>query len=206
MPFQRRRFLQLLSAGLIGASVDVDRLLWVPGARTYLLPPELPTITTIEGWTAALLKEVGIEMRHVGMPRLELIDPGGQYRLEQQLQTNAYGHVKLDTQYNVSALCTLARAHVRPAAVQLVRHMRDAKIRVSAPLLVPTTGQAVVLTDPTSGVALRGWQACAIGVVPVASLPPGLHGVSGRSIAASRAPADGWFDMPNVRRFDILGG
>jgi len=40
----RRRFLQMLSAGACGAmTLDVDKLLWVPGARTFFLPSVVPT-------------------------------------------------------------------------------------------------------------------------------------------------------------------
>jgi hypothetical protein len=34
----RRGFLKLLAAGLVGHAVDVDKLLWVPGAKTIFLP------------------------------------------------------------------------------------------------------------------------------------------------------------------------
>ena len=36
---KRRTLLQMMSLGLVGAAVDVDKLLWVPGAKTYFLPP-----------------------------------------------------------------------------------------------------------------------------------------------------------------------
>lgn len=35
----RRHLLRLLSAGLIGHTLEVDKLLWVPGAKTIFLPP-----------------------------------------------------------------------------------------------------------------------------------------------------------------------
>jgi hypothetical protein len=38
----RRSFLKLLSAGLIGSTVDVDKLLWIPGEKTIFLPTVKP--------------------------------------------------------------------------------------------------------------------------------------------------------------------
>jgi hypothetical protein len=35
----RRGFLQTLAAGLAGAALDPERLLWTPGAKTHFLPP-----------------------------------------------------------------------------------------------------------------------------------------------------------------------
>lgn len=35
----RRGLLRLLGAGLIGHTLDVDKLLWVPGQKTIFLPP-----------------------------------------------------------------------------------------------------------------------------------------------------------------------
>lgn len=41
----RRGFLQLISTGTIGAAtLDLDRLLWVPGRKTIFLPPATVTI------------------------------------------------------------------------------------------------------------------------------------------------------------------
>lgn len=38
----RRQLLKLLASGVVGSTLDVDRLLWVPGAKTIFLPT--PTI------------------------------------------------------------------------------------------------------------------------------------------------------------------
>ena len=35
----RRRFLRLLAAGMVASTVDVDKLLWLPGQKTIFLPP-----------------------------------------------------------------------------------------------------------------------------------------------------------------------
>lgn len=35
----RRGFLRLLATGMVAQTVDIDRLLWVPGAKTIFLPP-----------------------------------------------------------------------------------------------------------------------------------------------------------------------
>lgn len=36
----RRAFLQLLSSGAVAYTLDVDKLLWIPGQKTIFLPPE----------------------------------------------------------------------------------------------------------------------------------------------------------------------
>jgi hypothetical protein len=38
----RRAFLTTLAAGLAGAALDPERLLWVPGKKTIFLPPLRP--------------------------------------------------------------------------------------------------------------------------------------------------------------------
>jgi hypothetical protein len=38
----RREFLRLLALGVAGHTLDVDRLLWVPGRKTIFLPPVSP--------------------------------------------------------------------------------------------------------------------------------------------------------------------
>lgn len=43
----RRSLLKLLSTGVIGHTLDIDRLLWVPGQRTIFLP-SLHRLTTSE--------------------------------------------------------------------------------------------------------------------------------------------------------------
>lgn len=44
----RRGFLQTLGAALVGATLDPERLLWVPGQKTIFLPPVQPIVTTID--------------------------------------------------------------------------------------------------------------------------------------------------------------
>jgi len=39
---ERRSFLRLVGMGVLGMELDVDRLLWVPGAKTFFLPPVRP--------------------------------------------------------------------------------------------------------------------------------------------------------------------
>jgi hypothetical protein len=54
----RRRFLQMLSAGAFGAmTLDVEKLLWVPGQKTiFLPPPSSNSILTIEMITRESLR------------------------------------------------------------------------------------------------------------------------------------------------------
>lgn len=53
---KRRAFLTALAAGLIGAAVDVDKLLWVPGAKTIFLPPA-PAGRYVDNLMVALRRE-----------------------------------------------------------------------------------------------------------------------------------------------------
>lgn len=42
----RRNFIHMLSAGAFGAmTLDVDKLLWVPGKKTIFLPPVKPVLS-----------------------------------------------------------------------------------------------------------------------------------------------------------------
>lgn len=41
MSMNRRNFLRLLAAGIVGHELDIDRMLWVPGAKKILLPSKL---------------------------------------------------------------------------------------------------------------------------------------------------------------------
>ena len=43
----RRGFLRLLASGAVGYALDVDKLLWVPGAKTFFLP-SIKKLTTAE--------------------------------------------------------------------------------------------------------------------------------------------------------------
>ena len=47
--FSRRQFLRTLAAGLVGSTIDVDKLLWVPGAKKIFIPsPSLMDIRGVE--------------------------------------------------------------------------------------------------------------------------------------------------------------
>jgi len=52
----RRRFLQLGAAVVAGTAFDPERLLWVPGAKTYFIPD--PTLVTATTMAEALVKSL----------------------------------------------------------------------------------------------------------------------------------------------------
>lgn len=56
----RRELLKLLAMGVVGHTLDVDRLLWVPGEKTIFLPP-------VTGLT--LSQVIAVEMERV-IPRI----------------------------------------------------------------------------------------------------------------------------------------
>ena len=45
----RRTFIQLLSAGVVGFELDPERLLWTPGQKTIFIPPPRVVPLTIYG-------------------------------------------------------------------------------------------------------------------------------------------------------------
>jgi hypothetical protein len=51
---ERRGFLRLLAAGLVGHTLDVDKLLWVPGAKTFFIPSGVKRLTSAEIITAEM--------------------------------------------------------------------------------------------------------------------------------------------------------
>lgn len=48
----RRGFLGAMATAAAGMTLDPERLLWVPGAKTFFLPPEKPTHPLLEQWKA----------------------------------------------------------------------------------------------------------------------------------------------------------
>lgn len=44
----RRSLLKLLSVGVVGYTLDIDKLLWVPGQKTIFLPSRIKHISTSE--------------------------------------------------------------------------------------------------------------------------------------------------------------
>jgi hypothetical protein len=44
----RRQLLKLLALGVAGHTLDIDRLLWVPGSKTIFLPSTNPSLSLSE--------------------------------------------------------------------------------------------------------------------------------------------------------------
>ena len=63
----RRAFLRLLALGVAGHSLDVDRLLWIPGEKTIFLPP-----VGIDGKGLSYSQIVDAEMHRI-LPKLASI-------------------------------------------------------------------------------------------------------------------------------------
>lgn len=55
----RRGFLALGAAGAAAMVLDPERLLWVPGARTFYLPPEKRVVGAAIGDVEALMASIG---------------------------------------------------------------------------------------------------------------------------------------------------
>jgi len=56
--FSRRQFLRTLAAGLVASTVDVDRLLWVPGEKTIFIPAPSLDIRGMEYHYVALDEQI----------------------------------------------------------------------------------------------------------------------------------------------------
>ncbi len=61
----RRQFLRILATGVAGLELDIDRLLWVPGAKTIFLPNEFHT-----GLTQSQI--VALELNRI-MPKIAML-------------------------------------------------------------------------------------------------------------------------------------
>ena len=64
---RRRDFLHVLSAALAGAVLDPERLLWVPGQKTFFLPSQMSSelgvaLRFIQGWTTSPHTSLRFEM------------------------------------------------------------------------------------------------------------------------------------------------
>jgi hypothetical protein len=60
----RRNLLKLLSLGVVGHTLDIDKLLWVPGQKTIFLPPYKPGIS--------MAQIISIEMERI-IPKLKML-------------------------------------------------------------------------------------------------------------------------------------
>jgi hypothetical protein len=61
----RRAFLRLLASGVVGHTLDIDRLLWVPGQKTIFLPTEHHTGLTTSQIVAIELERIMPHIRNL---------------------------------------------------------------------------------------------------------------------------------------------
>src|SRR5690606_38205400 len=98
----RRAFLKALTTGLAAtaatAVIDPEELLWVPGAKTYFLPPDPPAVTPVGGLVGGVLR------------------PGDVFTIDGVFATNPYTHQKtrLEQQFVVTGVSTSGVIHAWP--------------------------------------------------------------------------------------------
>lgn len=190
MKLSRRQFWKLAASGVVGAAVtanvDIERLLWVPGEKTYFLPAEkvfTGKLISPEWMTkeiARLLKRnlqfaQQITRQHdadyamqlggtvnVRVPARFTVSDNRRY-VPQPIIDNTKA-VTLNKQYAVT-LATLdpsmdvelARAHCKQIAGQLADRIIDDRVDVFAPLVLPTAVESAHrVTDRATGLSVRG--------------------------------------------------
>lgn len=173
----RRGFLQLLSAGAIGtATLDVERLLWVPGQKTIFLPSTNPTLLDAHSPIAWIAKEamdlfalattqpVYHDADHALSPRLA---PSMTYPFNIRLPLP-----DLPTWKEVKAVITngdlkpgrLSHNIIQPSMYALADAFRQKQHqtfgRLSAESAINGGCDVAVATDPVKGVSVRArrWQ------------------------------------------------
>lgn len=58
----RRNFLRLLATGIVGMELDLDRLLWIPGAKKIFLPtPHLSIMDIVNLEMEKMIREMKIK-------------------------------------------------------------------------------------------------------------------------------------------------
>lgn len=143
----RRTLLRLAAAGAFGAAVDVDRLLWVPGAKTWFLPPER---TWIDQQAGEFLRQLQQALGRLGATVAPPVGWGEHSRMS--LGAPVQYHIGLHASSPSWALATASQSMA--LALQ-----RDCGKRLSlvAPLL-PVAGAVrhmAVASDPWSSLSVR---------------------------------------------------
>lgn len=143
----RRTFLRLLAAGAISPLVDVDRLLWVPGAKTWFLPPAKKPLSTLWGLTEEMVRLVTAKMER---PLLFLGDD------DYKLGSAVVGGALIDGWEATSLIVDESDRWVQPCADALAQQINRSRYDVSVSPKRHDSIESAVVTDPISGVSIRG--------------------------------------------------
>jgi hypothetical protein len=151
----RRRFLRrLLSGGAAFAAghvLDVERLLWVPGARTFFLPsPRSAPLLTIGDITRESMRLLKERFPSLVLPELK---PWGGF---------GFGPTEGDVMFGVDAWVgptevIRSNSHIVPKVACLADRLKRQPLKQAHELPIGIAGvEAVVVRDAGSGLALRG--------------------------------------------------
>lgn len=192
MNISRRQFWKLAASGVVGAvvtaNVDLEKLLWVPGEKTYFLPSAsgANTLITPEWMAKEVLKVLKRNLRFVNgfnssyygdepmkigntvnirMPQRFTVNR----RFVPQSITDNTKAITLTDQHSVSMETTLqnatwpierARAEAKAIGKQLAHRLNEQKLDVFGVLALPAYAEAAVnVIDRDTGIALRSIKA-----------------------------------------------
>jgi len=165
MTTTRRAFLSFLAASAASPLLDVDRLLWVPGAKTWFLPTPKASLFTLQGQADEMCRIVGKCLRANGL-RVELVGACGDGKLGSVGLASSGDTITFEHQYAIgmhplTRLDATTEDEVRqkfvaPAACALADTLIWNKAQATTPLISPLLGaRAAVAHDAVTGVSVR---------------------------------------------------
>lgn len=202
MNLSRRQFFKLAAAGVIGAAVtsqiDIERLLWVPGAKTYHLTPGGNTLITPEWMAKEVLRHLQQNLHFTSMV----------------LRNYDREHVKVGSTINVRIP---KRFEVRPGNAYVPQDITStAKLVVMSDQLAITTGGAWRNHAVASAEAkiigrklARAANARGLNVFSALALPVAVSNavnVTGDKVSVRLVEAYDIATDTTLTRFDVLGG
>lgn len=229
----RRHFVRMvLSAAAVSPLVDVDRLLWIPGAKTVFLPPPRPSLDTLLGQTHAMVAEISRQLRakHHRLwlaPGADYISLSGgargvgpcDYRMGHVVVGEGDTMFTLSDQYHVcidadgpkrgaELLDWTIRPAARAIADSIVRDGTTVTAALEKPIL-HTDGDNQIRYDVFSdrvlpGPANRRYDEVVVLRDPVSGIA--IRGIHAYAAATRYQYRDGMPEGGWVTRFDVLGG
>lgn len=159
-PSRRAFLLAALATAAASPLVDLDRLLWVPGARTWFLPTLPPPLTTLEGQAEAFLREL-VRLRN-GLAPLVLEPARSRFKLGDVLP---HAEVVLADQHMIAMqiitkdMASPVDRYIRPAAQAMAGSLAKRSTHcVPLPVGAVESGgrhPIITRTDPIAGLSIR---------------------------------------------------
>lgn len=138
----RRRFIRLLAAGMVASTVDVDKLLWLPGQKTIFVPAQkLVGVTITDVATVGLSQEAFYE-RYIKPAVAAIADVVDGSALENMIK---HGHAGVLTDHVDQA--RLRPVRLRGSRREPPRRYRPSPLGAGRAVVVPP-GFAQALAHP----------------------------------------------------------